>query len=220
MGIGSNAATVTNAATNITATSATLNATAVGYGYDNPENFGGGGFDVFCSFEYGTSTSYGNGVDCGRYWPQPGNYTFSAGVSGLTPKTTYHFRGVTYTDLCGTKYGGDVSFTTTGVVPTVNLSEPSNKTNTSITLNGVVNANNESTTVTFNYGTTTSYGNNVTASSVNGTANTSVSANLSGLVQGTTYHYRITAINGTGTTYSSDGTFILGGAIPAVVFFY
>jgi phosphodiesterase/alkaline phosphatase D-like protein len=63
--------------------------------------------------------------------------------------------------------------------------------------------------VSFEYGTTTKYGNTVTAtqSPIAGNTVTNVSANISGLIMGTVYHYRIKATNSLGTTSSKDMTF-------------
>ena len=59
------------------------------------------------------------------------------------------------------------------------------------------------------YGTTTSYGSNISAtqSPVTGNTSTVVSANLTTLNSCTTYHFRIKAENSLGTTYGSDMTF-------------
>jgi hypothetical protein len=79
--------------------------------------------------------------------------------------------------------------------------------------NGIVNPNKLPTTVTFEYGITTSYGSTVTASQspINGSTNTTVSCNVNGLVAGTTYHYRVKAVNAIGTAYGNDMTFTLLG---------
>ncbi len=79
----------------------------------------------------------------------------------------------------------------------------------SATLNGQVNANGASTTVTFEYGPTAAYGSTVTAaqSPVTGSSNTAVSADISGLASGATYHFRVVAQNAGGTTYGGDLTF-------------
>lgn len=83
----------------------------------------------------------------------------------------------------------------------------------SATLNGAVNPNGLATTYYFQWGTTVSYGNvTPTLSAGSGSANVSVSANLSTLVAGTTYHYRVVAVNSDGTTYGTDLTFTPGAA--------
>ena len=83
---------------------------------------------------------------------------------------------------------------------------------TSATLNGIVNANGGSTTVIFEYGTDTHYGNTVSAAQglITGTTDQAVSANLSALTPETVYHFRVRATNSAGTTYGGDKTFSTG----------
>jgi hypothetical protein len=95
-------AVVTGAASSITATTATLNATV------NPN-----GSEVSaCKLEYGTTTSYGSSAPC---TPSPGSgenpVAVSASVTGLTSGTTYHFR-VSATNAGGTSQGSDGTFQT------------------------------------------------------------------------------------------------------------
>jgi uncharacterized protein (TIGR02145 family)/uncharacterized repeat protein (TIGR02059 family) len=84
-------------------------------------------------------------------------------------------------------------------------------TNTTAILNGTVNANGCSTTITFDYGLTTSYGSTVTAgqSPLTGSNSTAVSAIVSGLISGQTYHFRVRASNsgGQNQTIGNDMTF-------------
>jgi uncharacterized protein (TIGR02145 family) len=72
-----------------------------------------------------------------------------------------------------------------------------------------VNPNHLSTTFVFEWGTTTSYGNTEppAQSPVIGSSPMNVSADLSGLIPGTTYHFRIKATNELGTTTGDDMTF-------------
>ncbi len=78
----------------------------------------------------------------------------------------------------------------------------------SATLNGTVNPNGLSTTYVFQWGRTTSYGNNTTVtSSGSGTSNMAVSAGITRLSSYTVYHYRLVATNSAGTTYGSDRSF-------------
>ena len=76
------------------------------------------------------------------------------------------------------------------------------------TLKGSVNANNASTAITFEYGTTTAYGTSVTAtgSPVAGTSVTSVTCTPT-LLPNTTYHFRVVGTNSGGTTNGADQTF-------------
>ena len=82
-------------------------------------------------------------------------------------------------------------------------------TGTGAILNGTVNANGTSSTVTFEYGTTVAYGNTVagTPSPVAGSSPVAVSAMLTGLATGTTYHYRVRGVNNGGTGNGGDLTF-------------
>jgi hypothetical protein len=92
--------------------------------------------------------------------------------------------------------------------PGVSTSGASSVTQSAATVSGTVNPDGWSTSYYFQYGTSTSYG-SATASQVAGSGTTvlNVSASLSGLSAGTTYHYRVSASNASGTAYSSDGTF-------------
>ena len=78
----------------------------------------------------------------------------------------------------------------------------------SATLNGSVDPNGLTTSVYFQYGTTTSYGFTTAPHSKTGNTPQSVSANIAGLTASTTYHFRIVATNSAGTRYGSDRTFI------------
>ena len=77
------------------------------------------------------------------------------------------------------------------------------------TLHGRVNPNGSAATVGFEYGLTDSYGSSVTAaqSPVIGTADIPVSAALTGLAPGTTYHYRAVGENSGGAANGEDQTF-------------
>src|SRR5205814_972816 len=90
---------------------------------------------------------------------------------------------------------------------------------TSATVTGTVNPNGQATTWYFDYGPSTSYGSKTAATSVgSGTTGTAVSATISGLVPGTTYHYRLVATNPSGTSDGADGTFTTSGSpVPAAV---
>jgi len=82
-------------------------------------------------------------------------------------------------------------------------------TGTSATLNGRVNANGNAATVAFEYGLTPSYGNSLAGSpaDASGVSDTGVSAGISGLTPGTTYHYRTVASGTGGIVRGADLTF-------------
>ncbi len=98
------------------------------------------------------------------------------------------------------------NFTISVAQPTVITTDASSITGTTVTLNGTVNANGENVNVSFEWGETTAYGNTVTATpaSVGGSTLTSVSANITGLTAGTTYHFNLKA----GSEYGGDKDFI------------
>jgi alpha-tubulin suppressor-like RCC1 family protein len=80
---------------------------------------------------------------------------------------------------------------------------------TRATLNGTVNAQGNSTAVSFEYGLTTAYGTTVAATpaTVTGTTTTAASAALTGLLAGSTYHFRVIATNDAGTVKGYDQSF-------------
>lgn len=98
--------------------------------------------------------------------------------------------------------------------PTASTQDATSIGETTATFHGQVNATGLETTVTFEYGLTTSYGASVAAtpSTVDGDSDVSVSADVSGLLNGETYHYRTVATKGSKVVYGADVSF----AIPSV----
>jgi hypothetical protein len=80
-------------------------------------------------------------------------------------------------------------------------------TSHSARLNGTVYPHALSTTVYFQYGRTMSYGSRTPNQTKTGNNYQNVSANISGLSAGTTYHFRIVGTNSAGTRYGGDRTF-------------
>jgi hypothetical protein len=92
--------------------------------------------------------------------------------------------------------------------PTVLTGYATNVKINSATLDGSVNANGLSTTVWFEYDTTSgSYNNTSSTQSVSGTNTTIVSIDISGLSSETTYYYRIVAQSSSGTSYGNERSF-------------
>lgn len=76
---------------------------------------------------------------------------------------------------------------------------PTAVTSTSADLNGTINPGGLATYWEFQWGTTTGYGHNTTASGpLTGTGPVQVMAPISGLTPGTTYHFRLVAVQGAG----------------------
>ncbi len=92
--------------------------------------------------------------------------------------------------------------------PSVTTAGSSNVTYSSATLDGYVDAHGLSTSYVFQYGTTSGYGGQTPlAPAGNGTITLKFSATLTGLQPGTSYHYRILAVNDAGTVDGRDRTF-------------
>lgn len=197
-------APVTEGATKIAQTEATLNATVDPHGVE---------VDA-CAFEYGPTSSYGSTVPCASL-PGAGlsPVPVSASVGGLAGGSVYHFRvTVGYHD--GASSGSDVTLTTPGSppppAPTVTTLPPSEVTQSSATLNATVNPNGGFISkCEFEYGPTQSYGSTARCAQApgSGEAPVAVSASIAGLTAGGTYHYRIAASNQGGTTEGKDQAF-------------
>jgi TonB-dependent SusC/RagA subfamily outer membrane receptor len=188
----------TQPATDIHATGATLN------GLINANDISSA-----VVFEYGTTSAYGNKIPALQN-PVTSRSTskVSVALSDLRTGITYHFR-VTATNSYGTTVGTDLTFTLRGDAPAAETGAATNTTPATARLNGFVNAHYLQTEVAFEYGPTTDYGKKVMADESPADRNTHeiVTADISGLETGQTYHYRIVATNEMGTAFGKDTTF-------------
>jgi len=92
--------------------------------------------------------------------------------------------------------------------PVVATTDATAITCTGATLNGSVNPSGLATNYHFEWGPTVAYGNNTTTLSAgSGSATILVNAPISGLTAGTTYHFRLVAVNTDGSSNGSDFTF-------------
>ena len=174
------------------------------------------GLETTYYFSYGTTSSYGSSTPTADAGDGTSTESLSATVSGLQGNTTYHFQIVAVNES-GTFYGPDQTFTTAPPPPSVVGSPATFVGSTGATLNGSVDPNGSSTSFYFEYGTSGSYGTvTSTQSAGSGTSATPVNTTISGLAPGTTYHYRLDAVNGNGTTYGPDQTFTTTAGPPVV----
>ncbi len=95
-----------------------------------------------------------------------------------------------------------------GTLPVVLTAPASKVSRTGARLSALVNPADESTTYSFQYGTSRSYGKTVHGRKLNaGTNPVLVSVSVSSLKAGKTYHFRIVATNASGTRRGQDVTF-------------
>ena len=179
-----------NPATNVTSFSATLN------GSLDPH-----GLTTTVYFQYGTTSSYGHTTPIQT---QTGDtyLNIASNIGGLTTGTTYHCR-IVATNSPGTSYGSDSTFftlTATGP-PVVTTNPATNVTSSSATLNGSLDPHGLTTTVYFQYGTTTQLRTNHAIQTQTGNTYRNITANISGLTTDTPYHFRIVGTNSAGTRY-------------------
>ena len=187
---------ITNAATLIASFSGTLN------GLVNPH-----GLSTTVYFQYGPTASYGSTTSAQT---KSGNtyQSVSVNVTGLAASATYHFR-IVANNSSGTRYGSDGTFTTLTATgpPVLATNAATNIASSSASLKGTVDPHGLTTSVYFQYGPTTSYGQTTASQSKTGDVYQNVSADVTGLTAGTTYHFRIAATNSAGTRYGLDRTF-------------
>jgi photosystem II stability/assembly factor-like uncharacterized protein len=93
----------TLAATAVTSATATLNGSA------NPTGAAASGF-----FQWGATTNYGQATPSVSLGSGTSAVAFNAGLSGLTPNQTYHFRAAA-SNSAAVAYGQDMTFTTASV---------------------------------------------------------------------------------------------------------
>lgn len=137
-------------------------------------------------------------------------YTYSD-TTVTTATMTYYYRVRGYSDRNGnTNYSNMISVSL--LLPTCTTNPATNITDSSAKLNGTVNPNGypngSSVIMRFQWGTTTSYGNNTSYQALgNGNTNIVVSDNINGLLSNTEYNFRVVGISASGTTYGNNQTF-------------
>jgi len=198
--------------------------------FDQPQNASGtaitldgtvnpNGLATTAYFEYGLDTTYGTQSQSSALGSGSAALPVTEQISGLAPNTTYHVR-LTATNASGITHSEDETFTTADEgVPTVVTGVPSSATQETAVLTGTVNPNGLDTTAWFQYGLSASYtGTTAAQDAGSGDLAVSTSGSLSGLSGNTTYHYRIVAVNSSGTSIGNDATFLTPpNELPTVV---
>ncbi len=157
-------------------------------------------------FQYGTSAAYGLSTPVRSAGSGTSSATVSEPLSGLQPRTIYHYRLVA-ASAGGTVMGAGLTFTTTGsAVPSVITGGVSTVGTTTASVSGTVDPGGVPTTYYFEYGTKSPTTRTPTASAGAGTTTVTVNARLSGLTPATKYFYRLVAV-GAGTKIGATRTF-------------
>ncbi len=124
----------------------------------------------------------------------------SVTINNLTAGTTYYYK-VQWTDADGnTGTSSEYSFSTTAA-PSVSAVSA---TNIGLSSAYIAFTIYNGSSAVIQYGTSTSYGGTVTQSTSNTSGGTTYSVPLTGLSDGTQYHYRIVMSDASGNSYNSD----------------
>jgi hypothetical protein len=188
----------TEPATNVTMSTADLN------GMLDPD-----GMSTQYHFQYGTTTLYGHETESADAGAGSGDISLPPQtISNLQSGRTYHYRLVAENSL-GTTNGPDMTVKAART-PAIDGVYTTNVSATSADLNARINPSGSDTTYHFEYGTTPAYGSVAPAADVDigsADADQTVTAHLSDLQSGVTYHFRVIATNSWGTTTGDDTTF-------------
>lgn len=189
---------VTRSAAQITASTAILR------GSVNPN-----GAPTGYEFQWGLTTAYGSTSAPRDAGAGTKPVAVQVRAAGLTPGTVYHYRLAALSKY-GASLGADRTFRTGGHPPPGVLTGPATSLGSSTaTLTGAVNPNGEATLYLFQYGLSSSYGQQTAPQAVPAGVPTTVSSWLDGLASGTTFHYRLVGLHGTAVfSYGSDQTFV------------
>ncbi len=166
-----------------------------------------------CRFEYGPTPSYGQSVQCSPGVPLEEGTDVSAALANLDPATVYHYR-LDAGNAAGENSSLDQTLETPPEAPSVKGDFVSGVHSESAELGGQVDPGGASTEYHFEYGTSNCSVLpdpcvSVPASAIAlgaGVLFHNVNMQISALLPGTTYHYRIVATNIVGTE-SAESTF-------------
>jgi hypothetical protein len=202
-------------ASNVAATTATLNGTVTSTGGQNPTVY----------FYWGTTDGIANPANWSNntiIGSEPVG-AFSSSITGLTPNTIYYYRCYA-NNSGGDSWSGVETFTTLPipVAPTVtNSTGASAITDTTATLNGnLTNNGNQNPTVQIYWGTSdggTTAGNWANNINLGTQPAGAFSSNITGLTASTTYYYRCYASNSGGNSWAATTASFTTAAITVTV---
>jgi hypothetical protein len=134
--------------------------------------------------------------------------TFTGTITGLAQGTTYFVRSFA-TNVQGTSYGAETSFTTQ-TTPTVSVTAtPTSITTTTAIGGGTISSTGGATITTSGlvWGASTNPEITLSTKTTNGATSGTFTSSITGLTQGTTYYVRAYATNYLGTSYGPNITF-------------
>ncbi|MCJ7685185.1 MAG: hypothetical protein MUO68_12910, partial [Desulfobacteraceae bacterium] len=141
---------------------------------------------------------------------------FAGEMTGLTPGTTYYVRAYAINSI-GTKYGNEVNFQTSAVIPTVATTAVTAITSSSASSGGNVTSEGGAEVTARGVCWSTNPDPTIADSkTTNGTGIGSYSSSLSGLSPGTTYFVRAYATNIAGTAYGEELNFKTAPVLPTL----
>jgi hypothetical protein len=158
-----------------------------------------------CRFEYGLTSTLGQSIPCAETVGEIGTSKkeVHAELSGLDPESTYHYRLVAKN--VNASIPGEKKTFKTPAKPAIIGLWSQDVAYSEATLEARINPENSPTTYRIEWGPDSSYGNATAEIAIgSGEADHVVSLPLNGLEPGATYHYRVVATNGIGTSEAPD----------------
>jgi hypothetical protein len=158
----------------------------------------------------GTPTEFDNKTTQEEMVATTGPTPIHTNLGGLTAGVTYRYRAVAENSK-GVSKANTVQFTTSPAIKNLVTTAATNVVTDSATLNGSLDPDGYATTYYFEWGKDTAYGQAVslppgTSVEPPTPGDRTVSAEVTDLETGTTYHYRIVGINPFGKTVGDDET--------------
>jgi len=137
----------------------------------------------------------------------PGTGFYFSNITGLTANTTYYVRAYA-TNISGTSYGNQQSFTTSPELPIVLTSNATNVLLTTATCGGnVTSSGGASVTARGVCWSTSASPTTANSKTTDGSGTGSFTSSLTGLSANTTYHIRAYATSSAGTAYGNEVIF-------------
>jgi len=190
----------TQAASSITSTTATGNGSITVLGVPNPTAYG------VCWNTTGTPTTSDSKADNGT---ASATGAFTASMTGLTANATYHVRAFA-TNIAGTSYGSEVTFTTSAIAPTVTTQAVLSTTATTAMISGNITSLGTPNPIAYGVcwnkiGTPTISDSKLSNGAASSTG--AFSTLITGLNGNRTYYVRAYATNTAGTSYGDVVSF-------------